>query len=92
MISPNLIVNLRRIVIASMTIALAITSSILLMKKAPLQGDFAEINRAISGYSGNITASSKQSESDNGHVASVVVIILNNGKEFPSQSRRVRNI
>jgi HEAT repeats len=83
MLPPNLIVKLKRAVIAGMAIALAITSSILFMKKSPQQEHVAAKGNGIIANSGKIAAAPNQPASASDHLASVAVIILNNGKELP---------
>ena len=83
MTSPNLIVTIKRAAIACMAIALAITSSLLLMKQSPPQGEVAAKDGNIIRNSGKTAFSPDQSVTANDHLASVAVIILNSATELP---------
>ena len=83
MISPSLIVKLKRAAIACMVIALAITSSMLFMKTSSQQEDSTAQSRNTIDNRGKIPTVSGQATAINDQLASVAVIVLNNGKELP---------
>jgi hypothetical protein len=83
MISPRLIVKLKRSAIACMAIALAITSSMLFMKTSPRQDNSATQSRSTIDKREISTATPGQTAAVNDHLASVAVIMLNNDKEMP---------
>ena len=84
MISPSLIVKLKRAAIICMAIALAITSSMLFMKTSPRQDKIIAQSRHAIDNSGKTAAVSDQAAPASNNLASVAVIMLNNnGKELP---------
>jgi hypothetical protein len=85
MISPRLITNLKRTVIACMAFALAVTSWMLLTQKSqPQDRDTVTTNGGTTpGENGKLDMTEKRQMSANDHLASIPVIILNNGKELP---------
>lgn len=83
MIASSPINKLKRVMIACMAIALVITSSMLLMKKAPQQDNITAQNRRAIDNSGKTAAVSGQAAPASDNLASVAVIMLNNDKEPP---------
>ena len=83
MISPSLVVKLKRAAIASMAIALLVTSSMLFMKKSPRQNNIVMQSRSTIDNREISTAAPSLATEDNDHLASVAVIMLNNDKELP---------
>ncbi len=83
MISPSLVVKLKRAAIACMAIALVITSSMLFLKKSPPQDNIAALSRSTIDNRGKTTAVPGQAAPASDHLASVAVIMLNNDKDLP---------
>jgi hypothetical protein len=83
MISPSLVVKLKRAAIACMAIALAITSSMLFLKTSPRQDNIAAQSRSTIDNREKIPAVSGPAAAVNDHLASIAVIMLNNDKELP---------
>ena len=83
MISSRLVVKLKQAAIACMAIALVITSSMLFMRTSPQQDNSATQSRSTLDNRGKTPAVSGQAAAVNDHLASVAVIMLNNGKELP---------
>jgi len=83
MIAPNLTVKLKRIAIAAMAVALLITSSMLVMREPPRRDHATVTSGNIINDATTTAAAPQQAAHGSGRLASVAVIILNNGKESP---------
>lgn len=83
MISPSQIFNRKRAAIAFLIIAAAIPTLIAIMKKSPPAGDAAEKSGDMIANPGETAAVPKPPGPAADHLASVAVIVLNNGNELP---------
>ena len=85
MISPRLIANLKLTATACMAVALAVTSWMLLTQKSqPQVRGTVTVNGATTpGENGKLDITENRRTPTNDHLASIPVIILNNGKQLP---------